>query len=184
MPYWDGISKQAAPWYETLSDKDEEKAPNSEAVIVSGGGWGLGAPPSGTFTGPQTYSAPLAEDPVAAKMTDPTEVAPVPEGVVTPPDDIPVPRRTIRSEQDNSSQKSAEDPVVELALEATPVSAPAPPAVVGTAPAARRTSPAHPTSAITGAQELPSARVVNPPWQLPPGSLPSRCQPLRRPSAT
>lgn len=43
-------------------------------------------------------------------MTDPAEMAPVFEGVVTPLNEIPVPRRTISSEQDNSMWESAESP--------------------------------------------------------------------------
>lgn len=117
-------------------------------------------------------------------MTDPTEVAPVPDGVVTPLDDIPVPRRTIHSEQDNYPRESAEAPVVEPACEATPVPAPAPLSLVGLALAAPLTSPALPTSAITGAEEPPRAQEVIIPWQLPPRFLPSRCRLLRRPSAT
>ena len=163
MPYWDGVSEQPAPWYDTLPGDEEEDAQNSEAVIASGGGWGPGVPSDGTLTGPQADPTLMAEDPAAEAMADPTEVARVPEGVVTPLEDIPVPRRTIRSDQENSPREGPVIPAAEPARAATPAPSVVPSAPVAPAPTVPLSSPALQTSAVTGAEEVPSRLGGNPP---------------------
>lgn len=105
----------------------------------------------------------MAGNPVAATMIDPIEVSLVPNSVMTPLDDISMPRRTINSKQGNSPRESAEAPVVEPTCEATPASAPVhqlwsarPPwsgVVLGHSQRA-------PSPSITRSEELLRARVV------------------------